>query len=50
MSKLLALFRKPRPVMRPAVGRSLRGLSVADRLDLSLRLGYCDGRVYAWGY
>jgi hypothetical protein len=58
MTKLLTLFRtpspKPRPStslrMHPAIGRSLRGLSVANRLDLSLALGRCDARLFAFGY
>jgi hypothetical protein len=50
MAKLLRLFRTPTPKSRPAIGRSLRGLSVGDRLDLSLRAKYYRPEIYAWGW
>lgn len=50
MSLIKKLFHKPKAAPRQAIGRSLRGLSVGERLDLSLKLGRCDARLFAFGY
>lgn len=32
------------------IGRACRSLSIGERLDLSLRAGAFDARLWAWGY
>ena len=50
LTLLTRLFRKPAPTKTRPIARSLRHLSASARLDLSLKMGYFDSRVYAWGY
>lgn len=51
MSLIKRLFHNPQPTRRPQpMGRACRRMSIAERLDLSLRTGAFDARVFAWGY
>lgn len=43
MSLIKRLFRKPR---RQPIGRACRQLTIAERLDLSLRAGRYDARLW----
>lgn len=51
MALIKRLFHSPQQPRRPQpIGRACRRMSVAERLDLSLRAGAFDSRLFAWGY
>lgn len=49
MSLIKRLFRKPSLPRRQPIARSCRSLSISERLDISLRAGAFDARLWAWG-